>query len=170
MTILLQLLFLGNVGLTELIILVVFVLLVFMLPFRLYNRKRDKPIVKYIFGILYLLIALALIGLGIAALNDAATKDKALEEQISNELRGSYYPNNNGEKMLGVTLITIGLFFLISGIILIVTKSKAQRIKDAEIKPTVEDKLAQIEKLGEMKEKGLITEEEFQQQKKRILE
>lgn len=34
----------------------------------------------------------------------------------------------------------------------------------------MEDKLAQIEKLGELKEKGLLTDEEFASQKKKLLE
>jgi hypothetical protein len=179
MTTKLPLLFIGNFGLTELIILLVFVFLVFMLPFRLYNRKRDKPIVKNIFAVLYLIIGLALIGFGVATINYFANQYNSFEGQISNELSNNYRSNShNGGKMMGFTLVVIGLFFLISGIILIAAKSSSkQKIQISNTPPSinnsksdVEDKLAQIEKLGVMKEKGLITEEEFQQQKKRILE
>ncbi|MFC0772565.1 SHOCT domain-containing protein [Terrimonas alba] len=46
-------------------------------------------------------------------------------------------------------------------------KIEAQTVKN--FGPSVNDMYAQLEKLGKLKEQGILNEEEFQQQKKKIL-
>lgn len=103
MTNLLALLFIGNIGLIELVILVLLVVLACMLPVRLYKRKKDKPIVKNIYGIIFLIVGLTLMGLGTAVLSNNSSSNQTI-------------------KTIGLALIGLGLIFFISGIILVTTK------------------------------------------------
>lgn len=152
---------------------------------------------KKFFGILFLLIGLAMIGLGIVALTNTATRNDSFEGQVGNEFSENYRSNSNEQQMAGVGLIGGGLIFFILGIVMVATKTKGQRKKEAELEvlrkiqlanntsqsgqtnttqtdnsstqKSTEDKFGQLEKLGKLKEQGLLTDEEFQQQKKNIL-
>ena len=144
---------------------------------------------KKFFGILFLLIGLAMIGLGVAALVDANSRSNSFEGQIGNTFSEHYRQNNEEQQMAGAGLLGGGVIFFIIGIVMLVTKTKAQRKKETELEvlkkvqvsnntssPTdnstksMDDKFAQLEKLGKLKEQGLLTEEEFQQQKKKIID
>jgi len=143
---------------------------------------------KFFFGILFLLIGLAMIGFGVAALVDANSRSNSFEGQIGNTFSYNYSKNIEEEQMIGAGCLGGGVIFFIIGIVMLVTKTKAQRKNEIELEvfkkvqssntsnqpnnslKSMDDKFAQLEKLGKLKEQGLLTEEEFQQQKKKIID
>jgi hypothetical protein len=144
---------------------------------------------KKFFGILFLIIGVFGIGIGIVALTDLATRNRSLEGQIQNEFSESYNKESFEQQAIGLALIGSGLIFSILGVVMIASKSKKLKNKLTTIDNTqaasiavppiynnlntstqstkMDDVLNQIERLGKLKEQGLITEEEFQEQKKK---
>ncbi|MDQ3111365.1 MAG: SHOCT domain-containing protein [Bacteroidota bacterium] len=173
---------------------------------------------KKAFGIVFLVVGVIMIAMGIAALTNVATKNETFGGRLRNEISDSYRSNNNEQKLAGIGLAGIGFVLFVTGIIMVATKSAAQRKKEADLlamkkmqsqnvhmqqpnfspnnfqqpKPTnfsqpdpgpahtqqpnatavaysIEDKFSQIERLGKLREQGLLTEEEFQEQKRKVL-
>jgi len=144
---------------------------------------------KKFFGILFLIIGIFGIGIGIVALTDLAAKNRSLAGQIGNEYSDSYNEQRNEQQAIGLALIGSGLIFSILGVIMLASKSKKSKTKltakdkiqtayipvppvynnlNTSIQNTkMDDLLNRIERLGKLKEQGLITEEEFQEQKKK---
>lgn len=141
---------------------------------------------KKFFGILFLIIGICAIGMGISALTDLAAKNKSLEMQIQNEFDDNYMERNNEQKAIGLVLVGVGTIFIILGVVMIASKSKTKHAASQQIQPAdlpiplisnnsnhslqnskIDDMLSQIERLGKLKDQGLITEEEFQDQKKK---
>src|ERR1043165_6967387 len=88
---------------------------------------------KKAFGILFLIIGLAMIGLGIVALTDAASRNSTFDGRIQNEFSYEYRANNNAQQAVGFGLLIGGLFFFIIGIVMVAPKSSSQRKKEAEL-------------------------------------
>jgi hypothetical protein len=147
---------------------------------------------KKIFGIIFLLIGISLIGIGVETLTKSSTRDKSFEGRFRNEISENYRSDNNERQIAGISLIGGGFLFFIIGIVMLVTKTKIQRKKEVELEVLKKLELSlnsiqlgqtnnsmtqklpvenfeKIERLGKLKEQGLLTEEEFQQQKKIIL-
>ena len=144
---------------------------------------------KKFFGILFLIIGIFGIGIGIVALTDLATRNRSLKGQIQNEFSETYNEKNNEQQAIGLVLIGCGLIFSILGAVMIASKSKKSKNKVTAIDNTqaaniavppiynnlntsmhnskMDDVLNRIERLGKLKQQGLITEEEFQEQKKK---
>jgi hypothetical protein len=144
---------------------------------------------KKFFGILFLIIGVFGIGIGIVALTDLGRRNSSFEGQIGNEFSESYNNESIEQQAIGLALIGGGLIFSILGVIMIASKSKKSKtklsakdnIKTANIpvppvyhkvnsssqNSKMDDVLNRIERLGKLKEQGLITEEEFQEQKKK---
>ena len=144
---------------------------------------------KKFFGILFLIIGVFGIGIGIVALTDLATRNRSLEGQIQNEFSETYNEKNNEQQAIGLVLIGCGLIFSILGAVMIASKSKKSKNKLTTVDNTqaaniavppiynnlntsthnskMDDVLNRIERLGKLKQQGLITEEEFQEQKKK---
>lgn len=144
---------------------------------------------KKFFGIFFLIIGVFGIGIGIVALTDLGRRNSSFEGQIGNEFSESYNNESSEQQAIGLALIGSGLIFSILGVIMIASKSKKSKtklsvkdnIQTASVPvPTVyhnvnsssqnskmDDVLNRIERLGKLKEQGLITEEEFQEQKKK---
>lgn len=147
---------------------------------------------KKFFGILFLIIGVFGIGIGIVALTDLATRNRSLEGQIQNEFSETYNEKNNEQQAIGLVLIGCGLIFSILGAIMIASKSKKSKKSKNKItaidntqaaniaippiynnlntstqSTKMDDVLNRIERLGKLKEQGLITDEEFQEQKKK---
>jgi uncharacterized alpha/beta hydrolase family protein len=144
---------------------------------------------KKFFGILILIIGVFGIGMGIVALTDLGRRNSSFEGQIGNEFSESYNNESFEQQAIGLALIGSGLIFSILGVIMIASKSKKSKskisakdnIQIATIPVTgvhdnfnaatqtskMDDVLNRIERLGKLKEQGLITEEEFQEQKKK---
>jgi hypothetical protein len=123
------------------------------------------------FGILLLLIGLAMVIGEILNLKRQASPN--------------YRDDKSGEKQQAYTGLIIGVLASISGAILLWShgKKKAERAELLKVlsanssaqleknNPQItDDKITQIEKLGKLKEQGLLTDEEFDQQKRKILE
>ncbi|TDE05816.1 SHOCT domain-containing protein [Flavobacterium sandaracinum] len=144
---------------------------------------------KKFFGILFLLIGVFGIGIGIVALTDLATRNRSFEGQIQNEFSETYNEKDNEQQAIGLVLIGCGLLFSILGAVMIASKSKKSKNKLTTVDNTqaaniavppiynnlntskqstkMDEVLNQIERLGKLKQQGLITEEEFQEQKKK---
>lgn len=144
---------------------------------------------KKFFGILILFIGLLSLIIGMACLIDAESRNKTLDQQEQNEFSDQYRKDNNDQRVFGGVSAAMGLVFFIAGFRMVAAKTKTQKIKEAELEKlkaninklgdlteadlqpvkNVNDVISQLEKLGELKTKGIITEEEFQQQKKKLL-
>ena len=148
---------------------------------------------KKFFGIIFILIGIVLIAGGVFALTDLHFKEKSLEGQVTSEFNDDYNKQNNEEGIAGVIFISMGIIFNISGIILVLSKSRKQKkekidlevLKKMEIENKINDELQkemhivpisfnnellnQLERLGKLKEQGLLTEIEFQEQKTKFL-
>jgi hypothetical protein len=144
---------------------------------------------KKFFGVLFLIIGILGIGIGIVALTDLATRNRSLEGQFQNEFSENYSEKNNEQQAIGFALIGGGLIFSILGIIMITSKSKKSKEKNAALdymqtasipipssqhnlnistqNTKMDYALNQIERLGQLKQQGLITEEEFNDLKKK---
>ena len=145
---------------------------------------------KKIFGILLLIVGLVMIGLGIAAIVDANSWSQSIEGQLGETFSYEYRNDSAEQKMVGAGLAVGGLIVFIIGISMLVTKTKAQRKQEIELallKKTgqisqtadiktenttnnIDEKLSQLEKLGKLMDQGLLTQEEFQIQKNKILD
>src|SRR6185295_3677416 len=147
---------------------------------------------KKFFGILFLLIGLVMIGGGIAALTDANSKHNSVEGQFGEAFSNSYRERTNQQQIAGASASGVGFILFIIGIVMIASKSKKQKMKEMELATlkkvksdnslmhweekkvdasiSHDDMISKIEKLGKLKEQGLINEEEFQIQKKKILQ
>lgn len=146
---------------------------------------------KKIIGILFLVLGLTMIGLGIASLVELDSRDKSIEGKFSTTFSEDYHQDNDELGMLGLGLNGGGILFFVLGIVLLATKSRREIENEVELKLlkqnqgintpsipieenlsnlTFNQKLNQLERLGKLKEQGLISEEEFQVQKNKILE
>jgi NADH:ubiquinone oxidoreductase subunit 6 (subunit J) len=180
------------------IILILVIIVVPILIWRRSQKQKNGGIVKKIFGFLFLLIGLLMIGTGIATVTQSATQDNTIEGRIGNTFSQEYREQNQEKRIVGFGLAGGGLLFFIIGIVMIATKTNKQRENEIElevikkmqlannftqpeqtntkqaenafVQKSTDDKIGQIEKLGKLKEQGLLTDEEFQQQKKKILE
>lgn len=144
---------------------------------------------KKFFGFFFLIIGIIGIGIGIVALTDLATRNRSLEGQFQNEFSENYSKKNNEQQAIGYALIGSGLIFSLLGIIMIASKSKKSIGKNAELdymqavtfpipssqhnlnistqNTKIDTALDQIERLGKLKQDGFITEEEFNDLKKK---
>ena len=148
---------------------------------------------KKILGIIFLLIGLGCVGLGVAALTSASSRNNSYEGQIGNTLSQNYRTETQAEQSAGVGFAVGGIIVFLFGIYMVVSKSKSQVKQEVELeviknmqkagdskqaennhqtqpgKMSPEDKFSQIERLGKLKEQGLLTDEEFQLEKNKIL-
>ncbi|MCW3085954.1 MAG: hypothetical protein JWP12_3320 [Bacteroidetes bacterium] len=88
---------------------------------------------KKAFGIIFLLAGLVMIILGIAALTNLATKHNTIEDRFGNAINENYYERNQEQQAVGVAFTGCGLIFFIIGIVMVATKSGAQRRKEEEL-------------------------------------
>lgn len=147
---------------------------------------------KKAIGVLFILIGFLASGMGIALMANVATNTSSYEGQLRGEFSNSYRRELNEKKTVGTIAIAGGLVFFIVGIVMVVSKSKEQIKNEVELEvikdiqknksnqpitddpiktetKSTDDKFAQLEKLGKLKEQGLLTDEEFQQEKRKIL-
>lgn len=186
-----------KLGTGEIIILLL-IIAVPILIWRRNQKQKNSGVVKKIFGVLFLLIGLLMIVTGIAALTQSSTQDNSIEGSIGNTFSQEYRERNQEKRIVGFGLAGGGLFLFIIGIVMLATKTKKQQeteielevlkkmqlanniaqpeqtktrqIENVSMQKSTDDKIGQIEKLGKLKEQGFLTDEEFQQQKKKILE
>ena len=134
---------------------------------------------KKFFGILFLLIGVMLMVIGTALIVSANANPLPAEGQSTGTMQ-------NSDRNTGRMLMVGGLILFVSGTTIIASKKKTPQKKGIPLEtPTTtperpeaapssikatNDVLHQLERLTALKEKGTLTEEEFQQQKKKILE
>ena len=136
---------------------------------------------KKFFGVLCLLLGLFGVVIGSFGLASTQAKSQSLKGQVQNEFDERYTSNREGDLAIGGAIASVGVIFYFIGIVLLVTKSKKQRIMEAELellksKLTIsihpshqEDTISKLEKLRVLKENGTLNEAEFENQKKKIL-
>ncbi|WP_333599871.1 SHOCT domain-containing protein [Flavobacterium sp.] len=134
---------------------------------------------RKIFGILFLILGIVMLVVGGAIIVTNEAKDDTVSGQIKEEFSKQYQTERERELNNGRILLVAGLIFFVSGTTIISVKTKGQKKKendsytseDWNTAPLAQnnDILTQLERLGELKAKGILSEEEFQQQKKKIL-
>jgi hypothetical protein len=143
---------------------------------------------KKFFGILLLIISMFLVNVGTGLLSYSDGRSNSVDGYVRTEFSESYRNEQDGAKIGGAILMVIGLSLFIAGIVLTASKSKAQRIMEAELNlyrlsnetvapqkkkktdATDTDVMDHLERLSDLKRKNIISEEEFTAQKKRILQ
>lgn len=88
---------------------------------------------KKAFGIIFLLLGLAMIVMGIAALTHEETRSNSYEGNIQNTISERHYEQSQNEKTAGILLTGGGFILFIIGIIMVASKSGSQRRKEAEL-------------------------------------
>jgi Short C-terminal domain len=181
---------LGVLGTNEIIIIILIVVIIIGI---LISRVGIN--MKKFFGILFLIIGLVAVGLGIVALTNYSSKNDSFEGRLRDRFNENYHTQNEDQKTGGIVSISVGALFFIIGLIMAASKSNLQRKKEAELEemknmqfvrsqpeqktepppipkltPTTDDIFNQLERLAKLKEQGFLSDEEFQQQKKKILE
>ncbi len=135
---------------------------------------------KKFFGVVCLLVGLFGVAVGMFGLASTNSKSHSIEGQVENEFDEQYTSNRNGDLAIGGAIASVGAIFYIVGIVLLVTKTKKQRIMEAElhllknnhtisIKSNQEDAVSKLEKLVVLKQNGTLNQAEFENQKKKIL-
>ncbi|WP_291127516.1 hypothetical protein [Flavobacterium sp. UBA7682] len=138
---------------------------------------------KKFFGVLFLLIGLFAIVTGVGTIASTDGYNRSFEGQVQEELIDQYRANRERDQGIGGAFAFVGGVFFIVGIVLLVTKTKKQRMMETElallkggihnkteVKPTSQDDtINQLERLSVLKEKGVLSEEEFMAQKIRVL-
>ena len=135
---------------------------------------------KKFFGVVCLLVGLFGVAVGMFGLASTNAKSQSIEGQVENEFDEQYTSNRNGDLAIGGAIASVGAIFYIVGIVLLITKTKKQRIMEAElqllknnhtisIKSNQEDAVSKLEKLVVLKQNGTLNQAEFENQKKKIL-
>jgi hypothetical protein len=130
--------------------------------------------IRKFFAIVFILIGTFGIIIGIGVLTELSSRDRGFRSEFNENFDEAAFEANQNQRSIGSLSIVAGSVFLILGIVLLV---KTRKIKGGEkISPQSEiffiqneNIIIQIEKLGNLKEKGLLTNEEFEIQKKKIL-
>jgi hypothetical protein len=142
---------------------------------------------KKFFGILVLFIGLLSLVIGLAVFIDGEARNKRLDKSEHSEFSTKYHKDNDDQLSFGCGAVIVGLVFFVGGLTMVSSKTKNQKKKEAELEKlkaninklgdltatdlgTGKDTIAQLERLAALKEKGTLTEEEFQQQKKILLQ
>jgi hypothetical protein len=148
-------------------------------------KKVGNSGLRKFFGIIFLFIGLIAIGAGILAVTEVETRSQSVEDQIDTIFTEGHSERNSNQEEGGLILVGGGLFFLIMGIIRISTKSRSQVraeaalitantyqsaiINNSSSNSNSSDIYEQLEKLGRLRDQGVISEEEFQTQKNRLM-
>ena len=146
-------------------------------PFRQINSIYS--FMKKFFGIVLLIAAMFLTGVGVAIITEAEAKSNSYEGQLRSEFSSAYQRRNDEAQAAGGIVMLLSVVCFISGIILCVSKSKKQREKEFELEllqkanllglSDQKDVYGKIEKLGDLKQQGLLTEDEFNFHKLKLL-
>jgi len=116
---------------------------------------------KKVFGIIFLVLGLILVGGGIAGLVDLNSKNQTFEGRVSDAFNSSY--RERKEMDLAMLMQTARLNR---------TSAESENNKvtlQTDTKADLDEIIEKIEKLGKLKEQGLITSAEFEIQKAKFL-
>lgn len=142
---------------------------------------------KKIIGIILIIIGLWMLIAGIIAVTNAITISETPGGRLIGVLNESYQNKIQLQQVIGIAFSVVGLVFTIIGIIMVSkpsTKTQMQAIrhqspsgppvfnpnKNNPEPPVINnDKYQIIEKLAKLKDQGVLTEEEFLEEKRKIL-
>lgn len=155
--------------------------------------KQSQTKMKKIVGVIFILIGLwALIG-GVVAITNAVTIRNTPGGRVFSEFSGNYSREIDEQIIIGGGVAIVGLILLIIGIVMVANKSQKQMKRELEndlliesvTKPPLfnpnkettstskpnfqDDKFQALEKLAKLKDQGVLTEEEFIEEKRKIL-
>ena len=142
---------------------------------------------KKFFGILIVFIGILSLVIGLAIFIDGGARNKRLDNSEPSEFSAQYRKDNDDQLIFGCGAAIMGVVLLISGITLASSKTKKQKQREAELEKlknninklgdltaadltSSHDIIDQLERLTALREKGALTEAEFQQQKKILLQ
>ena len=139
---------------------------------------------KKIFGICLLLAGLFLIGMGIIALTDFYSRSNTIENQLGDFFSENHRSRNTEQQVFGFLFLIGGTISFVSGIAMVSTKSRSQLNKETELELLKQhyskgeksnkftgnetSNVNQLELLIKYRQQGYITEEEFQEQKRKL--
>lgn len=89
---------------------------------------------KKTFGILLLIIGLFLENIGVFGIGNTGGQLKTIDGQLQQELFESYHRAHEQSLVIGGGLIAVGFILIIIGLVLLGTKTKAQKEKEMELK------------------------------------
>ncbi|MBX9733027.1 MAG: SHOCT domain-containing protein [Chitinophagaceae bacterium] len=132
---------------------------------------------KKFFGTLFLIIGLIIVTISSIAATELDCEKRKFLYQARTEL-GNTSSNIDSQQTTAVIAVFFGLLLFIIGLVLVLTKSKKQHELEAEVAylkngkeiAIPQDNITELEQLFELKQKGVLTEEEFSKRKKKILE
>jgi hypothetical protein len=142
---------------------------------------------KKIIGILFIIVGLWMLIAGIVAVTNATTISNTPGVRFFGTIDQSYQNDIELQQIIGIAFTVVGLAFTIIGIVLVSKKSTKSRLESLQnIKSSVppvfnptkstsepavinNDKYEIIEKLAKLKDQGVLTEEEFLEEKRKIL-
>ena len=145
-------------------------------------------IIKYgsqgFYGGFLLTVGIAILIYGINILNQLNAINTSLQGRIANALSNEYVVQSAHARSEGTTSCILGSIFIVVGIVLLAKKSSPEQrqspvpalIQQPQFE-TVQtsqsnssnEKYAQLEKLGRLRDQGILNDDEFQAEKKRIL-
>ena len=138
-------------------------------------KKVGNSGVRKFFGIIFLLIGLVAIGAGIGAVTEVETRSQSVEDKFDGVFIEGHTESNSNQSEGGLIFVIGGLFFVILGIARMSTKSRSQVRAEAALlnisssTNNSSDIYDQLEKIGRLRDQGVISEQEFQTQKKRLM-
>lgn len=168
---------LGILGTNEIIILFILGIIIFFLI------KSGRKVL----AIVMLFVGLAFLIHGIDTLNKLDTLNSSTPGRLANTFSNNYRMEYANAKTNGQTNVTFGIILIIGSILLFAT-SKSTKRNDSLINTTrnnqpiaqlqafepstslsPNERFSQLEKLGKLRDQGILSDEEFQKEKKRIL-
>lgn len=137
---------------------------------------------RYLANLISVLIGAFCIFIAVIAFNSVNNQQNQFGHGLSYELDQNYRNEIEKRQMLGAASGVVGGIFLIIGFIgfarrrnrknkPINTKEVSSKNEESRLsKSLTDDKLARLEKLANLKEQGILTEDEFLEEKKKILD
>lgn len=146
---------------------------------------------KSVIGAIIVLIGLAMTIFGVGGFMQAANRENSLEHKIGSTVSSEYRENHDSEKMTfgGVAIVGVVLLFYGFSVRRSASREKLHKrhhkeLKDIAaanqsnntapappplVKKSEDDKLEKLKKLGELKDSGVLTQEEFEKEKAKLL-
>ncbi|CAM4254804.1 SHOCT domain-containing protein [Flavobacterium terrigena] len=134
---------------------------------------------KKFFGTILQLIGLVTIIVSSIATTELVCERKMLYSQIKSELDYSNKTQIDSQEIALLFAAAFGIILFVIGLILLITKTKKQRQLEAELTTfkyilengeEQDNAIGDLERLFELKQKGILTEEEFGAIKRKLIE
>jgi hypothetical protein len=127
-------------------------------------------------GIVLIIVAVSIFLSGIKTISDYFDRKNSIGGKIGAFISKEYKENLQDELIAGIGLISGGVILFIVGVGMGATKTKSKKNKKYIINlekeygmMNSEDKYSKLEKIGKYRDQGLLNEEEFNNEKQKIL-